>query len=146
MKINSIAKLCILALLDNRKLHGYEILKEVEKKTGIKLSASHIYPFLQELKRNKFVSSKINKRGGGHEKNIYQMTQKGKKFYKGLMNRFSLMIESGIQNNIKECYHCGCEIYKNHYHETIRGRRYIFCCMHCAKAFKHKRLKNVSTN
>ncbi len=134
MKINSITKLCILALLNNGRLHGYEILKDVEEKTGIKLSASHIYPFLKELEKNKFVSSKINKKG--HEKNIYHMTQGGRKFYQALMSRFSLMIESGIKNNIEKCYHCGCEIYKNHYYEKIGGKRRAFCCMHCAKDYK----------
>lgn len=135
MKINSITKLCILALLNNEKLHGYEILKDVERKTGVKLSASNIYPFLKELEKNKFVIAKINKKEG-HEKNIYQMTQKGKKFYQELMNKFSLMLESGIKNSIKECYHCGCEIYKNHYYETINGRKYSFCCVHCSEDYK----------
>ncbi|MBI2449030.1 helix-turn-helix transcriptional regulator [Candidatus Pacearchaeota archaeon] len=137
MKINSITKLCILALINNEKLHGYEILKEVGKKTGIKLSASHVYPFLKELEKNNFVVAEAYDRGG-HEKNVYQMTKKGKRFYRNFMNRFSIMLESGIKNNIKECHHCGCEVYKNHYHEIIKGKRYIFCCMHCAKAYKQE--------
>ncbi len=134
MKINSITKLYILALLDHAKLHGYEILKEVEEKTGIKLSASHIYPFLKELKRNGFVTAETKK--GGHEKHVYHLTLKGRKFYKKLMNRFSMMLESGIKNSVTQCHHCKCEIYKNHYFETIAGKKRAFCCTHCAHAYK----------
>lgn len=134
MKINSIAKLCILALLKEGKLHGYEILKDLERKTGVKLSASHIYPFLKELKRNNMVS--LEKTSKGHEKNIYCLTEKGKSFYNSLMKRFSLMLESGIKENITKCYHCKCDIYKNHYYNFIRGQKRAFCCIHCAKAYK----------
>jgi len=134
MKINSITKLCILALIDQSKLHGYEIIKEVEQKTGMKLSASHIYPFLKELKRNGFVISE--RKRGGHEKNMHKMTPKGRKFYRKFLQRFSLMLESGIKNNITECYHCGCEIYKSHCYANIQGKKRAFCCMHCADAYK----------
>ncbi len=138
MKINSITKLCILTLVYNRRLHGYEIIKEVEKKTGIKLSASHIYPFLKELKKNGFVVGKTDDgKDGGHEKNVYQMTEKGKKFYKSIMSKFSMMLDSGIKSNVTVCYHCKCEIYKNHYYQTIRGKRHAFCCSHCAEAYKN---------
>lgn len=137
MKINSIAKLVILALLDKGPLHGYEIIKEVEKKTSLKLSASHIYPFLKELKKNSFVMEKHIESKKGHDKNIYLMTQKGKKFYSSFMERFSVMLESGIKNNITKCHHCSCEIYKNHYYESINGKMLAFCCSHCADSFKH---------
>ncbi len=139
MKINSIAKLCILVLLNERKVYGYEIIKEVKQKTGMNLSASHIYPFLKELKRNQLVASKTSK--GGHERNVHHLTKKGKKFYKAFLQRFSLMLESGIKSSITECHHCKCEIYKNHYFEKIQGKRYAFCCAHCAHAFKKQEMK-----
>ncbi len=139
MKINSIAKLCILVLLNERKVYGYEIIKEVKQKTGMKLSASHIYPFLKELKKNRLVASKKSR--GGHEKNIYHLTKKGEKFYKAFLQRFSLMLESGIKRSITECYHCKCEIYKNHYFEKIQGKKHAFCCAHCAHACKKQGMK-----
>ena len=52
VKVDSLVKLHALISLNNKEKNGYELMKEVEEKTNKKISASHIYPFLKELKEN----------------------------------------------------------------------------------------------
>ena len=129
LKVTNLIKLYTLLLLIKKEMHGYELIKELEKCTGQKISASHVYPFLQELEKNKFVS---HKRAGKREKKYYKLTNEGKKFIKSLIERFSSLTDILIKTKIEKCAHCNCEIYKGAYKKKIKGKLYTFCCKSCA--------------
>lgn len=133
IKITNIVKFYTLMLLQHDSHHGYEIIKEIEKKTGKNVSSGQIYPFLEKLKENKLV--KVKKKGD-RDKKEYELTKDGKKFVKNMLSRFSDMIDIAIEPKLTKCAHCGCELYKGGYQETINGKLLSFCCVHCAKTYK----------
>lgn len=134
VKITNLVKFYALLLLYDRPKHGYEIMKCIGGKTGKDVSAGEIYPFLELLKRKRYVEiKKIGKR----EKKIYSLTASGRKFVKKMLLRFSELIDIAVEPSLKKCAHCGCEIYKGGHKEKIKGRKLIFCCQHCARSFLH---------
>ena len=136
VKVNSLIKLHILISLNSGQKHGYELIKELESKLSKKISASHIYPFLKELKKASYVVYQKHKR-----EKIYKLTPPGKKFVHATLLKFHEIIQESIKEKIKKCTHCGCEIYNNKYSERINNKNLVFCCSHCAKSYK-EHLKN----
>ncbi|MCS7103597.1 MAG: PadR family transcriptional regulator [Candidatus Korarchaeum sp.] len=66
-------RLLILALLEQSKMHGYQIMKLIERMTGHKPKISTFYSILNEMERRGFLSSQIE-----DERRIYKLTDKGK--------------------------------------------------------------------
>ena len=66
----------ILALLDDRPMHGYEMIQELEERTGGRWrpSAGSIYPTLQLLEDEALVSSEEVE-----GRKVYSLTEAGKK-------------------------------------------------------------------
>jgi|SRR3989344_1626889 len=129
IKVTNLIKLYALLLLTKKQMHGYELIKELQKCIGQKISTSHVYPFLKELEKNKLVFH-INI--GKREKKYYKLTNKGKKFVKSLMERFGSLTEILIKTKLEKCAHCDCEIYKGAYKSKIKGKICTFCCKSCA--------------
>src|SRR5689334_6185891 len=65
----------VLALLDDRPMHGYEIITELEERTGGRWrpSAGSIYPTLQLLEDEKLVTAEEVE-----ERKVYSLTEAGK--------------------------------------------------------------------
>ncbi|MEK6922209.1 MAG: PadR family transcriptional regulator [Nanoarchaeota archaeon] len=130
IKITNIVKFCTIILLHKGPKHGYELIKALEANFGKEISASHVYPFLKALEKNKLIEhKKIEARG----KKKYFLTKKGKKFTNDLLTRFNDIIDSLVESRVQKCAHCRCEIYKHGFEKTIRGKKLIFCCESCAK-------------
>jgi len=130
IKITNMAKFYTLCLLSENPVHGYEIIKEVGKRIGSKISPGQIYPFLKKLKEENLI--KISETGN-REKKQYMFTSKGRKFTDSLLSKFADMVSVSIGKNIKKCTHCDCEVYRGGVVE--KGR--LFCCKPCAKALKN---------
>ena len=77
MEIKNIVKLFTVLLLSEKEQYGYEIMKEVEKKTGKKVSPGQIYPFLKQLKKYDYVETKGR---AERDKQAYYLTPEGRKF------------------------------------------------------------------
>ena len=133
IKINNMVKGCTLYLLANEPKHGYDLMKELEEKLGRRISASNVYTFLSNLRKNKLIKYKIGKRN----KKTYYMTKEGKNFTKDMFNKFGDLINITIQPKISTCP-CGCKIYSGGHTEKIKGKIMKFCCSHCAKMYKTK--------
>jgi len=132
IKVDSFIKLYTLISLNNGKRHGYELMKELEAKQNRKISAAHVYPFLKELRKNKYVEYKKN----GREK-VYKLTKSGGKFVNNTLLKFNELIKESLKTSITKCTHCGCEVYNNKYNENIKGKKLAFCCCHCANSYKN---------
>lgn len=74
-----LVKLYILAILNENKRHGYEIIKELEKKTKgcCNVSVGSIYPALKELETMRLIKGN-NKNVEGRKRIIYDITEEGK--------------------------------------------------------------------
>ena len=68
-------RLIVMKTLSNKKLSGYELIKQIEKDTGTwKPSFGSIYPLLEKLLKEKLVDFKVHGR-----KKLYFLTNEGKK-------------------------------------------------------------------
>ena len=134
IKINNMLKFYTICLLATEPEHGYDLIKELERKLGRKISASNVYPFLNILRKNKLI--KIDKLGKRHKK-VYMLTKEGKIFTKEMFNKFGDLINIAIEPRITTCP-CGCKIYSGGHSEKINGKAIKFCCSHCAKTYRSK--------
>lgn len=130
IKITNMVKFCIIILLNKGPKHGYELIKELEAYFGKEISASHVYPFLKDLEKNKIIE---HKKVEARDKKKYFLTKKGKEFTNDLFFRFNDVIDSLIKSKIKKCHHCACEIYKHGFEKKIKGKLLVFCCASCAE-------------
>ena len=131
VKVDSLVKLHTIISLNNNEKNGYGLMKELSNKLDRKISASHVYPFLKELKQNYLVNS----RQIGREK-IYNLTGSGKKFVNETLLKFNEVIQESLKRKITKCTHCGCEVYNNKYKEVVNGKNLAFCCCHCAHDYR----------
>lgn len=132
VKINNMLNFYAICLLATEPEHGYDLIKELEKKLGRKISASNVYPFLNNLRKNKLI--KIDKTGK-RDKKVYRLTPKGKAFTKEMFSKFGDLINIAIEPRMTACP-CGCKIYSGGHSEKIKGKMVKFCCSHCAKTYK----------
>jgi|SRR3989344_2823638 len=130
IKITNLIKFFTIILLSKEPKHGYELIKELEMQFGKNISASHVYPFLRLLEKNKLIEHrKIEAR----DKKKYFMTKKGKDFTNNLLKRFNDIIDSLVESKVRKCANCQCEIYKHGFEKVVKGKKLIFCCESCAK-------------
>jgi len=66
-------RLLILALLEQSKMHGYQLMKLIERITGHRPKISTFYSILNEMERRGFLSSQIE-----DERRVYGLTDKGR--------------------------------------------------------------------
>lgn len=137
IKIGSLVKFYTILLLREEPKHGYDLMKELERKLGKDISTSQVYPFLNTLEKNKIISvEKLGKR----EKKVYKLTKKGRKFVNTFLERFGDLLHTAIEPKLSTCTHCGCKVYEGGYREKIGKNKLTFCCHHCARSFRDERL------
>ncbi len=135
--MTNLTKLYIFVLLRESPKHGYELIEELGKRIGKKPSAGQIYPLLGQLKKKGFVVVEA-KGTRGRVKKVYSLTHEGRKLSSLLLARFSDLMAAAIQQKLKSCAHCGCEIYKGAYKEKISGKFLDFCCKSCASSYRRR--------
>lgn len=133
--LTNLTKFYTLALLEQKPRHGYEIMDELEERTGKRPSTGQIYPMLREFEEKNLVKSE-KKEVEGRERKIYELTEKGQETFKKISNKFNDLITTILESKLTECDHCGCEIFNGEHDETIDGEKKVFCCENCAKAYK----------
>ena len=136
IKIQNLTKFYTLVLLKSKEsVTGYYVLKRLEEDLGKTASPTYVYDFLKKLKKEGYIeeiTTPKSKRSKG-----FKLTKKGGKFINRIFLRFDNLIEVAIQSKLKACASCGVKIYDDFYTETIGGKKLIFCCGHCAKAYKN---------
>lgn len=135
IRITNMVKFYTLSLLYQKPRHGYEIIKNLGNTLGRKISAGEIYPFLELLNKNNYISFKTERARG---KKIYHLTKEGRNLVKELFDRSGDLANALIESRLEICAHCNCEIYKGGYEEIIKGRMLKFCCKYCAKSYTNR--------
>jgi len=77
----------ILRLIQAQPMWGYRIKKDVETKFGLKLRHGALYPLLNKLERDGFVTSQ-EQRQGRRTRKVYAITEKGNEYletYRGII-------------------------------------------------------------
>ncbi|MFW9912504.1 MAG: PadR family transcriptional regulator [Candidatus Thorarchaeota archaeon] len=135
--LSDFSQFYIVLLLNEGPIHGYGIMRAFMNRTGNKLSAGTLYPFLQKLESMGLVS-KAEKSTGNRPKIVYTLTRKGRKFTERLFKRFSAMTASALEPSLETCASCGAKVYDGAHYEEVDGVKLGFCCVHCARAYKHE--------
>jgi len=69
----------ILRLIQAQPMWGYKIKKQAETKFGVKLRHGTLYPLLNTLEKESFVTSQKQQQGGRTRK-VYTITRKGEEY------------------------------------------------------------------
>jgi PadR family transcriptional regulator PadR len=75
----------ILRLIQTQPMWGYMIKKQAETKFGVKLRHGALYPLLNALERQSFLTSQ-NQRQGGRTRKVYTLTSKGQQYLEAYNN------------------------------------------------------------
>lgn len=74
-------ELLILALLDERQRHGYEISRLIEQRSGgaITFHTASLYPTLYRLEARGLIEGRWVERAGARRRRCYRLTRAGRK-------------------------------------------------------------------
>jgi PadR family transcriptional regulator, regulatory protein PadR len=75
------AEMILLALLDARPRHGYELAKMIESQSDSKLQfhVASLYPMLYRLERKGWVDGKWLEKAGERRRRFYRLTPAGRR-------------------------------------------------------------------
>ena len=75
------AEMILLALLDARPRHGYELAKLIESESGSKLQfhVASLYPMLYRLEGKGWVEGKWLEKAGERRRRFYRLTAEGRR-------------------------------------------------------------------
>jgi DNA-binding PadR family transcriptional regulator len=83
----------ILRLIQTQPMWGYMIKKQAETKFGVKLRHGALYPLLNALERESFLTSQ-NQRQGGRTRKVYTITSKGQQYLEAYNNILKEQLQS----------------------------------------------------
>jgi PadR family transcriptional regulator PadR len=91
--VKNLLDIQLLRLVDAQPLWGYKIKKKVEAEFQIKLRHGALYPMLNRLERQGFLTSQIQRQGRRARK-VYTVTKNGKEYLQSYYNILKEQLES----------------------------------------------------
>ena len=90
------AEMIILALLETRARHGYELAKLIETQSGNKLQfhVASLYPMLYRLESKRLVEGKWVEKAGERRRRFYRLTPLGRKALAGHRQNWRDFVEA----------------------------------------------------
>ena len=84
------AELLVLALVEDRARHGYEIGKLIEERSGgvLKFHIASLYPMLYKLERRGLIHGRWVEKPGQRRKRFYRLTPEGRRVLESQRNRW----------------------------------------------------------
>jgi transcriptional regulator len=78
---NGSAELLILAQLETRSRHGYEIASEIERRSAgaVTFQPASLYPVLYRMEREGWIAGRWIEKSGQHRRRYYRLTPSGRK-------------------------------------------------------------------
>lgn len=75
------AELLILALLEARPRHGYEISRQIEVRSqgALRFHVASLYPLLYRLERRGWIAGRWVEKAGQRRRRYYRLTREGRK-------------------------------------------------------------------
>jgi transcriptional regulator len=75
------ADLLVLALVEDRARHGYEIAKLIEARSGgvLKFHIASLYPMLYRLERRGLIAGRWVEKAGHRRRRFYRITAEGRR-------------------------------------------------------------------
>ena len=90
------AELAILALLAEEPLHGYEIARRIEQRSGglLRFTLASLYPLLYRMEKRDWVRASWQTLPSGRQRRCYQLTPKGRKQAAPLRKEWALFFRA----------------------------------------------------
>src|SRR5688572_11697550 len=75
------AELLILALVEPRPRHGYDIGKLIERESGgdLRFNVASLYPLLYRLEKRGWIEGRWTEKAGERRRRMYRLTAEGRK-------------------------------------------------------------------
>lgn len=70
-------ELCILNLLAQGELYGYDLIKQLTKIRGLVVTEGTIYPLLSRLRKTGLLATRLQESASGPARKYYHLTQAG---------------------------------------------------------------------
>ncbi len=77
--VKSFLDLFVLAMLNHGSRHGYELMRELKTKTGVRIGPGTLYPLLYELEERKLVVGEWVSPSRRSRK-VYRITEQGNRY------------------------------------------------------------------
>lgn len=86
----------ILSLLERKSMYGYEMIKELQKKSNgvFEFKEGTLYPILHSLEANNFIESYWDVNEGVRKRKYYKITEAGKKEAKEKQQEWKVFTEA----------------------------------------------------
>ncbi|MEG2290074.1 MAG: PadR family transcriptional regulator [Clostridium sp.] len=95
-----VIEICVLTLIDNNDMYGYEIVDNISRVMSVKEST--IYPLLRRLTSEGNFETYMVKSEGGPDRKYYKITDYGKANLRTLVKEWEEFVRD--VNLILECY------------------------------------------
>lgn len=84
------AEVLVLALVEDRPRHGYEIGKLIEERSGgvLKFHIASLYPMLYKLEKRGLIEGRWVEKAGQRRKRFYRITPQGRQTLERQRNRW----------------------------------------------------------
>jgi transcriptional regulator len=88
------AQLLILASLEDGQLHGYDIAREITRKSGglLTFHVASLYPLLYKLEDRHWISGRWVEKAGQRRRRYYRLTAEGRKTLSAQRGRWSAFV------------------------------------------------------
>jgi PadR family transcriptional regulator PadR len=88
------AELLILAALEDGQLHGYDIAREIARKSGglLTFHVASLYPLLYKLEDRKWILGRWVEKAGQRRRRYYRLTADGRKTLSAQRGRWAAFV------------------------------------------------------
>jgi len=88
-------ELLILALLEERERHGYEMAKQIERRSrgAITIHAASLYPILYRLEGRRIIEGRWVEKAGQRRRRYYRLTSVGKRSLAAQRNTWHAFVQ-----------------------------------------------------
>jgi transcriptional regulator len=90
------AELLILAALEDGQLHGYDIAREIERRSGglLAFHVASLYPLLYKLEDRGWIVGRWVEKAGQRRRRCYRLTPEGKRVLATQRNRWEAFVQA----------------------------------------------------
>lgn len=99
------AEVLILASLEDGQLHGYDIAREIARRSGglLTFHVASLYPLLYKLEDRHWISGRWVEKAGQRRRRCYRLTAEGRKVLTTQRGRWSAFVQAltkaaGLEN------------------------------------------------
>jgi len=99
--VTSFLMIIVLAMIIEKKSHGYEIISRIKNDLDVSLCPGTVYPLLYNLEEKGLIICDSNSK---EKKKVYKITNIGKAYFKGLYNDLKIsnkFVFNNIERKIK---------------------------------------------